>query len=249
MNNNSEKKYPKSLSGKQCIGPCYQAGTWILHPVTLEYYRATDKSFCPTGPYEDKRCPPKNICNIDDCHPVTSDINENEIHVNMVLPTLDFTCEYFLKVYYEIFSFENAINFIITNKKPLFTNLRIMECAWKLYGDSPDIINNQLVEFYIDVVKTYWMKTIFKHIKKYINIKNDKISFVKFMPNDNNKSHHIEKINFYIKNIITKNNMYTFLNKYITTYSSDWNNIISHNENILQYLIEFSIELIKTMIK
>jgi len=44
MNNT---KFPKSIKKYDCIGPCYEPNTPILHPITLEHVYDSTYPFCP----------------------------------------------------------------------------------------------------------------------------------------------------------------------------------------------------------
>ena len=159
INYNIIKKFPKSLHGKQCIGPCSKPNIWVVHPTTLEYFTNTNFPFCPTEAYSKN-----NRIYVDDqCIRPSEEVDRTLIEMNMITTNIIFTSKKFLKIYYDIYSFENAVFWIIKNKhKAIYTKLRILNSAWKAYGDTIDVLNNQTINLYIDIIKQYWIKKIYK---------------------------------------------------------------------------------------
>ncbi len=241
-----KKKYPISRHGRQCMGPCYKPNTWMIHPVTLEYHTNDDFPFCPTEIWID----PKDqlAYNIDECIKPSDKIDNTIVEMNMILPIIHFTGERFLKIYYKIYSFENAISWINKNKhSSIYTKLRILNCAWKAYGNTVDVINDYTVNVYINIIKQHWIKKIFKHIEKYIHISGKNIYFKK--PSSKatkiNNKNIIEKFNFIIIKLITKNNIYKFLTRYVEEHEDRWDKIENHNVLMQSYLIKYLVNKIE----
>jgi hypothetical protein len=241
----TKKKYPISINNKQCIGPCYEPGTYIIHPITLSYLTHKNKPFCPTMHWFDEKN--KTSMNADICIIPSSkeDIDRHQIELSFIVPTFSFNCDYFLKTYYDIFSFESALDWISNNQSPLYTQLRIIDCSWKVYGSNVDILNDQLIDLYIYIIKKEWIKNIYPVVEKYIYVDQDKIYFSK---NSSTDEYHVEKINFLIKKITTKQFIYKFLNEYINEYKSVWSDIESHNKTMLNFLINFVVRKIEATI-
>ena len=185
MNYDIIKKFPKSLHGKQCIGPCSKPNIWVVHPTTLEYITNTNFPFCPTEAYSKN-----NRIYVDDqCIRPSDEVDRTLIEMNMITTNIIFTSKKFLKIYYDIYSFENAVFWIIKNKhKAIYTKLRILNSAWKAYGDTIDVLNNQTINLYIDIIKQYWIKKIYRHIEKYIYTICKKIYFKKQSSKNNKKN-------------------------------------------------------------
>lgn len=257
------KKYPISQHNRQCLGPCYEKGTWIVHPVTLKYIVDFNNHFCPTNEWEylDPDTGEHDIKYTDACYIPTNnkDISQKEIEMNALLPEIEFDCLKFLKIYYDLHSFEDILNWITLNKQiPILTKLRIMECAWESFGKDLDFIDDRLVDFYEEIIKKRWIKKIYNRIKKYIFVdRNEKIYLKKEekYPNiiktyiDKKDRYKTEKINFIIKTFVTKNNIYKFLSSYIEKYKHKWNDIRSHSSNLKEYFIEYIINKIHEIIK
>lgn len=241
------KNYPVSRQKFKCIGPCYHPGTWIVHPVTLEYTTDKNNPFCPVRQWEyvDKNTNKKISLTTDVCYPPTEnkDLSGKEFEINILTPNIDFNDEHFLKIYYNIYSFENAVEFIDTKKYlPLLTKVRIMDCALNAYGNDLNVIDHRTVNFFIQVAESLWINDLYNAINKYIVIKDDKINFDKqyaFVDdnevdklndlNDNNKE---IKINYIKHKFINSDNMYKFIIKYLKHRKEKWNDIKNHVANM-----------------
>lgn len=232
--NKSEKKFQIGVNNQQCIGPCYKPGTMVTHPITLKPFTDRNHPFCPTRQWMDNGV--EKI--LDTCLIPTDDKYIGEIDIeSYILPTFPFSCEYFLKTYYDIYSFENAIEMITNNKNHLNTNLRIINCAWKSFGSSTDIFNENLISFYMNLIKKEWMKDIYVEIYNYITV--DKNNIYLGNNNDDISKFQVEKINYFNKKFNNLQIIYKALVNYIDENRSNWNDIRDHNKKIKQYLIEF----------
>lgn len=251
----SEIKYPKSKNNFQCIGPCYQPNTSIVHPLTLEY--VTDKyyPFCPVKEWEyvDKDSGNTVTRTTDVCyHPTESkDLSGKEFEMNMLVPSIDFNDEQFLKIFYNIYSFEDAISWI-DNKKftsPLLTRLRIMNSAWSAYGADLNIIDHRVVEFYIELAKKKWMADIYKYLNKYVRISDENVLLGE--PDENEltaKDDVVVRTNFLADRFINNDEIYKFLVRYLKYRKEEWPNIINHSDNIKNDLIKYIENKIKLTI-
>lgn len=230
MKDNNIKKFPIGLNNKQCIGPCYAPGTFILHPITLNSITDKEKPFCPTFNWYDET---SNVYkDIDNCLIPSSkdEINQYQTDLSFTVPTFYFNCEFFLKSYYDIYSFENVIEWINSKSQPLYSQLRVLNCAWKIFGSKIDIIDDIIVEFYINVVKKEWIKNLYPKIANYITVENDNIYIKKNNLEPSYKQ--IERINYIFKKIINKQMMFKILQNFIETNKSNWTEINSFNKEI-----------------
>lgn len=245
------KKYPVSINNQQCVGPCYPANKIILHPITLNYLTSKEP-FCPTLRwYDEKEHQYKNadICLI----PSDSNIDQQQIDTNLVVPTFYFNCEYFLKAYYDIYSFENATEWINVNSdQPYNTQLRVINCAWRVFGPDIDIMNDQLIEFYLNIIKKVWIREIYPKISKYIHIdKKDNNVYISADEPDtqtSDKKYTVEKINYFNQKFNTRQIFYNVLKKYIDENKNNWAKIINHNHKILSTYKKYITEKIRSII-
>lgn len=247
--NLNSRAFPKSINNKQCIGPCYNPGQYIMHPITLEYVTDELNPFCPTERWFNPV--KKTYQRLDRCLLPTKkeDMDKMQIELSFVIPTFHFDCEHFLKVYYDIYSFEGAIDWVTENiKNPIYSNLRIMDCAWKIYGSNVDVISNQLIDFYIYVIKKEWIKNIYPLVSKYIYIDSSNNIYLK---EQDEPSHikQVEKINYFIKKFINRQTIYNILYSYIEDNKSNWFEIKNHNNLIEEFTIKLILDKINKTLK
>lgn len=244
------KTYPKSIHNIQCIGPCYYPGTMIVHPVTLQTLTDPDEPFCPVNQFEhfDKNTGMKTTKSLDICYRPTDnvDLSGKEFEMNMLNPNIEFNNNEFLKIYYNISSFEDAINYIDSKKYlPIATKLRIIDCSLNAFGYELTIFDNRVVDFFIDVISQKWMDDIYDKIGKYIKIDGDKISFknnikrnVSAFHTDSETDKNI-KYNFIKSKFITPEEIYKFLSRYLKHRKENWKQIKQHSINIKKDFIDY----------
>jgi hypothetical protein len=236
-------KYPISKHGKECLGPCYEPGTSIIHPISLDYISHQKHAFCPTEEwlYEDPKTGKQSSVLLDFCSAPTkkADIGQEDIEMNILVPKFNFSCDFFLKMYYKIYSFDEAINWI-NNKgsTPLFTKMRILECSLKNWGDTDQfVVTDDLINFFMVIIKKRWIKDIYSELSKYIAVKGDKISLARQTKADGNNK--VEKINYIINKVLNPSIMYTILSKYHDEYIDKWKLVRSHLDNIKLFMIDY----------
>jgi hypothetical protein len=250
------KTYPKSRTGSQCIGPCYQPGTQIVHPITLEYVYNTEHPFCPVQPYEfsDPETGKKYPRQIDACsHPTENkDLSGKEYELNILVPSNDFNPIQFLKIYYNIFSFEDAIEYI-TNKKylPILTRMRIADCALKAYGYELNIIDHRTVDFFIETANKFWIDELLERTGKYVIVEDDRVKFGKANEKDRDgDANRSVKIKFLKSKFINNDEMFKFLMRYIKSQQvrGEWAKIKKHTETIKENFVDYAENKIKMTI-
>ncbi len=252
-----EKRYQKSKHNVQCIGPCYKENEAVLHPITLRYI-THDKSFCPTNEwvYENKLTGKTDTMYLDECYYAPSKKGEKEkFEQDYLFPKIDIDCGKFLGTYYDITSFESAMEWISEHDyMPLYTKLRIMECSWKSFGLDA-MIDDQIVNFYIDIIKKHWIKRLMKKVGKYIHVDSAdgtiylKKNGHKREPKDKDKGksdlYMTEKVNFLVAKLINNNNIYKFLTHYVATNRENWANIVSHHTLLEKTFMSYMVKKIK----
>lgn len=253
MDIDHKNKYPISKNNMQCVGPCYEAGTWIVHPITLDYVRNQDLPFCPVNVYEEiDHVTKKSVSRITDvCYVPTSkkDVSEKELENNIIIPQIPFNCNQFLKLYYDINDKDGIIEYVINHKEdPLQTRLRIMNCYWQEYGYGLKTVDTRIVDFYIQVVKKLWIRQLYPIVSKYINVDNN--GNITISSNaKNNKHNKVERINYFIELFVSNNNMYNFLISYSNQPKDRWDNIQNHTVSMLILLKKYIKEQLDNLLK
>jgi len=244
-------KYPKSKNNFQCLGPCYQPGTMVVHPTQLEMVTDHAQPFCPVDEwtYVDQKTGKTTDIITDICFNPTekANISNRELELNILTPYIDFNSEQFLKIYYNIFSFEDSMDWIDRHKfVPIGTKIRIINSSLNTFGEKIDLFDNRFVDFFIELIKKKEIKRIYKKINSYIGI--DKNSNVHFVNNENNNlkpdDECVERMNYLIKIFLDKDETTKFLSKYFRFRKTQWTDIRNHLDNMI---IDFS-EYIQTKI-
>jgi hypothetical protein len=228
-------KYPKSNNGNQCIAPCYEPGTKVVHPVTLELVTHKNLPFCPTDQwtFEDPDTGNKTQLIMDICMNPTKNNNSvvEEDDFNILIPQFNFNVEFFLKYYYGLKSFDDSINWLEANQQlPFYTRLRVFNSAFIIWGTTEQfIITENLIKFYKKILKKMWIKDFYQSLSKFVIIKNKKISFGDPKLSDDKDKNVVEKTNFILEKAFTDDVIYKLLMKYNAKYFPNWENISEHH--------------------
>jgi hypothetical protein len=240
--------FEESKNNKKCYGPCYKSNNVFIHPIIFgRVINRTDKyNVCPTERYVEN-----DITKIYDyCEKAD---NLEKIDINLLRATRFSTAskidkKVFLKNYYGITSFEDACDALGPNQSfGYYTKKRIIENSFKVYGYNIDILNDNLINFFIDSVKKEYIYKIYIAISKYLYYNKNSIIIKK------DKSNKVDikadlKQNYILDKIITKQMMYKVLNKYITDNKSNWKDIVVHNDQIQIAIQKYIINKIKNTI-
>ena len=254
MNNDKNIKYSKSKNNKQCIGPCYKPKTWIIHPITLDYVTDYDDPFCPTNIWKNKLPNGKTEELLTDTCNNPTHINDHfkkDMALNMLIPSIDFNPEEFLKIYYNIFSFEDALNWLDKNSHlTINTKIRIIESAFIAYGKTLDIIDFRLINFISDIIKYKWINHIYGKLNKYINIVDKNIVIVKPQNNKLNIDDHLIVRMNYLIDSLSENEIQKFFEKFIKYSIHNINNNELNLNKIKNDLIDYlEQKMLKTLDK
>jgi hypothetical protein len=241
------KKYPKSKHNFQCLGPCYNPGTMAVHPTHLEIVSLAKYPFCPVDEWEYTNPKTKEVTThmVDTCfNPI--DITETankELEINILTPYIDFNATHFLKIYYNIFSFEDSIDWIYRNKHvPIKTKLRIINSALNIFGKDIDLFDIRFTDFFIEYIKKKEIINIYNKIHTYISIDEKQNNVQIINPNNNSlnkRENCTERINFIIKTFLDKDDITKFLMRYFKYRKSNWNNFTDHILNMINDFIDY----------
>lgn len=231
-------KYPKSKRNFQCLGKCYFQGTTIVHPHNLELVVDHSQPFCPVDEweYEDPETGKKTQMITDACFNPTDKENMSgrELQLDILTPYIDFNAEHFLKIYYNIFSFEDAIEWIDKNKfDPVATRARVMNAALVQFGESVDLFDLRFAEFFAEYIKKNFLKNIYDEIHMFIGFHNKSIMIINKDSNRLDKSDKIiERMNYIVKIFLDKDELSKFLSRYFKHRKSAWKETKNHLVNM-----------------
>jgi hypothetical protein len=234
MNNN--KKYPVSKNGHQCLGPCYYPNTDFVHPLYLTHINTRDKPHCPTVAYTTQDSNEKfvyDICLV----PTHNKYSKEDLSLLTLSPHIEFNEDYFLKIYYNIYSLEDTINWINNNNfTPKTTRNRVFNLALKVYGKNIEIIDHRIVD-YLKIFFVDNIDNIYKINKKYIGLENNSVKLVKSNKNKNQNVKVDIKKKYIINMFIKSDEIYKFITRYVKNRKNEWNNIDDH---LLRLIDDFS---------
>ena len=163
---NNKNKFPKSKNNNQCITPCFEKGSFITHPITLEIISSNYHPFCATNQYvyKDPTTGKKKELSYEICMGATTKdkyLKTKDISIQMLLPTINFDHGVFLKIQYNIHSFEDALDWIINNSHvPYNTIKRILDCAWNVYGFDIDLIDDRFIQVHKNMLRSKGEKIV-----------------------------------------------------------------------------------------
>lgn len=238
--NNNNKKYPKSINNFECLGPCYEKNTSILHPTRFRTTTSVD-NFCPTTEHmgEDPITGKPIKMYTDRCLNPTH--TKDELSANSLLaPRSEFSKEFFLAIYYEITSFEQCMEWLSQNTYvPLKTQIRVVNASLNVFGNNLQLIDDRFVTFFSEYIKKFEMPRIYAKIHKYIGIKNDQILLVESEHNSLKKEdNQIERINYIMVKFLKSDDMQNFLLKYMNAFEG-WDTVNDNLEKIVLSFIEY----------
>ncbi len=246
------KKYQKSSSGIQCVGPCYKKNTKIIHPIYLSI--VTDEhndAFCPTAEWTnvDKSGKSKKLY-VDKCNEPSKIGSDYITTHDLLYPYVNFDEYNFLEVFYNIHKFSDAIQWIEDNNfTPINSRQRIFDLAIDAYGGNIDIIetsDTRVVDFIHNLIKTKYINNIAIPLFRFISIKDKIVEMKKEKPTEDKETNEtiVIKTNYIIKNIITIENLTNFLSSY---FRSDYhaNKLGSSSEQLINKFTSYIIGNIK----
>jgi hypothetical protein len=234
------KRYPKSDNNNQCIGPCYAAGTEIIHPITLTYTKDIEAPFCPINPILDD-IKGKNTIYVDHCSNPTNmkDIINKKYEIDILVPSIEFNPENFLKIFYNIQSFEGAIEWIKEKRKiSLTSRMRILNCALddeiKITSITDDVVN-----IFIEIVNKKWITDIYTNVGKHIEIDYDEYYYVDDLETVETKVDN-DKFLFITNKLLTTIEIHKFLVKYFKNrreMSDEQDHLFDIKIQLIKYII------------
>ena len=258
------KKYPKSIHGYQCVGPCRKKNSAIIHPIYFNIIQNEKYDFCPTNEwiytnntgniqrfYTDK-------C-VDDIVEKNDNKNNTTDHTEILYPYTNFDEIVFLDSFYNINDLGQAMDWIDNNKNlPISSRQRIFDLsiiAFKNNFEVFDFNDTRIVDFVLELIRKKYNDHFCIEFFKYIMIEGENV-IIKYDKNysyDNETNDTIIiKQNFIIKHLMTLENITSFINIFFrkTENNSDTEINKYPSEILIDKLILFIIGNIKkTFIK
>jgi len=175
-------------------------------------------------------------------------VDSKEMELSMLNPYIDFSALRFLSIYYNIFTFEDALQWLDDNSKsPLETKIRIMKNALFAFGTKIELVDTRLSDFFILVVKKKYLNQIYNDVYEYIGISKNNVIIIN--PSNNNinkKDNYVERINFIIKIFVHSDEVHKFLIRYFKQKKDLL--ILNYVDNMISEFIQYIISKIKKSI-
>jgi len=204
-------KYPISKNNRQCVGPCSEPNKFIIHPITLQLVTGPkDKAFCPTNVYENiDEKGKKSRLRVDECFKPTKYI-QNE-YIDILNPTITFDSNIFLNYYYNIYTYQELLEWLNKNSHLLnTTKMRIIECGFSSFSKEIYLIDEIIIKLYLELFCEH-LEDFYNDTYKYI----DCGKTIMFKKNNNKKNKmKIERIQYLERKLITYEEVSKFINKY-----------------------------------
>jgi hypothetical protein len=119
----------------------------------------------------------------------------------------------------------------------------------KVYGGQIDIIDNRFVDFFIDIIKRKYIREIYLHVAKYIEIKGDEVFLVDPDGENIGNNNVVIKTNYIIKNFINGDDISKFLTRYLRQRKEKWDQIVDHMQSIIADLTAYIVNKIHITLK
>lgn len=233
-------KLQKSVNGLECLTECIEKNKWSVHPITLELL-IHDRPYCATKMSMINEGLSYNTKNLDECYyKGTTEKHFDEI----VSPTVGFNGKIFLVYNYKITSFYRCFTWLNANKEvPKYTKNRIINISWQVYGLDRDVINDYIVDYYLNYIKEYWSGYIMESLRLHIRKNEDTNKYyISHSPINTELSNDYEKLKIATSNIIDEKITSDFVNnllyQYIKEYKASWDIIQLHNYYIKKLMVE-----------
>lgn len=230
----------QSINGRRCLSKCYPAREEYFHPVILTGIRDKTNDTCAIQPIPIKN-PEYNrehemiyadICRLED-----NTIYRQPDELESILLSFYFNPRDFLLSIYNLRSFDEVIYWTLENDYlPFDTILRVHNCAWKVFGSEIEELTNNVLEFYYDICKNYWIKDYIYSIQK--NYSFDNIT----NKSESNISDANKEIYNIIINILTYDFFVKIIQKYVYEYQDKWDLLDSQYSHIKKYVYRQLVE-------
>ena len=224
----------QSINGRRCLSKCYPAREEYFHPVILTGVRDKTNNTCAIQPipsknpdyYREHEMIYADICRLED-----NSIYKQPNELESILLSFYFNPRDFLVSIYNLRSFDEVIYWTLENDHlPFDTVLRVHNCAWKVFGSSVEELTTNVLEYYYDICKTYWVKDYIPSIEKNYSFDNVSNSDSEADTTAN------DEISNIILNILTYEFFVKIIHKYVYEYQDKWDLLDSQYSHIKKYV-------------
>lgn len=233
--NGQNKKIPlKSMYGRRCLTKCHPKGEIYLHPVLLTAIWEENNS-CAIEPVHSKDAAYVKINEMiwaDTCRIEDNNLFQIPNELESILSSFYFSPRDFLSSVYDIYSFDDAIYWTIENDYlPFDTIKRVHNCAWKVYGSKIEELSNNVIEYYYNISRTYWLKD-YAHV-----IQNDySFDFVSQYKTPDITDSYIAIYDILYSKFYTYDFFSSALKRYVYEFENKWDLVESHYGQIKKYI-------------
>lgn len=214
-------KIDKLVNNQDCMDECL-VDAFTIHPLLLRPFEK--KNTCSIFPIYDENN--KKMHFYKKCN--TNDIKNNKIGENTfnnLIPSVKITEKILLNTFYNILSYNDAVDWIEENNNlPILTRFRVIKYTLLEFKNDINIIDNSFIDIIVELIKKIWIVDIYDNVHKYMKSDNTNIIINKNFNTNEKNINKVEKINVIIEKYGNKNNVYKFLNKYISDKSQNISN-------------------------
>lgn len=194
-----------SKNNHVCITNCVDSSVKYIHPLT--YAIITPQS-------KDATCAIDNMLkNYDTCDNSNGDdntVDDSTVDNNLIVPTIYFNPILFLNIY-DIHKYEDVYVYLQQNAHiHIDTKIRIMNVCLECFGSSINIIDDKLIDFYLDVISSKWKNKLMRELDL-----------------DDKK----------FKQYFNKDEILKFLTRYFNSLKKEWSDIMDHTRTIKHNLV------------
>lgn len=237
-----EEKLPlKSINGRRCLSKCYPKGATYLHPIFLTGITNQVTSYCAIDPVYSKDPQYQGMILADVCRMEDNNIYQTPDELESLLLNFYFNPYDFLTNIYGLYSFDDVIYWTLDNDHlPFDTIKRVHNCAWRVFGGKLEELSTNVLEYYYDISKTYWLKDYTKYIQN--NYSFDLVTKDKTADDAFKEIYEILSTKFYTYEFFVNT-----VKRYIHEHRDKWDHIHSHYGNLKKYILDRLVEQLNKM--
>lgn len=247
-----------SIYGRRCLTKCYPKNNIYLHPILLGPIGSKLHNTCAIYPaYNTKsEYTITDMIILDECK-----VEDNKSHqVPNALDSMSlyfyFNPKDFLSTIYDLNSFSEVIYWTLDMQHlPFETIKRVHDCSWKVFGLKLEELTNVVIDYYYNISKAYWLKEYTTKIESDYSFElmsDDRLDSTNSTNSANqsdqsdqsdiSNSTFTQLYNTILEKYYTYNFFSVSMKNYIYDYEDKWDLIVSHYDNIKQYMFDKLVE-------